>query len=76
MRWMIPGLFPLPPERCYFCKQGLFKKLKEIAADQGLAWIADGTNHDDVRDYTVPGRKACQEDRYPQPPAGSRTEQE
>jgi pyridinium-3,5-biscarboxylic acid mononucleotide sulfurtransferase len=48
------------PQRCYFCKQGLFQKLKQIAADQGLAWIADGSNNDDLRDYR-PGLKACRE---------------
>jgi pyridinium-3,5-biscarboxylic acid mononucleotide sulfurtransferase len=47
-------------ERCYFCKQGLFASLKDIAAEEGLAWIADGTNMGDLHDYR-PGRKACQE---------------
>ncbi len=48
------------PDRCYFCKQGLFLKLKEIASAEGLAWIADGTNADDLTDYR-PGRRACAE---------------
>jgi pyridinium-3,5-biscarboxylic acid mononucleotide sulfurtransferase len=48
------------PERCYFCKQGLFVKLKEIAEKRGLKWVADGSNVNDLRDYR-PGRKACQE---------------
>jgi pyridinium-3,5-biscarboxylic acid mononucleotide sulfurtransferase len=48
------------PERCYYCKQGLFKKLKKMAESRGLAWIADGSNTNDLRDYR-PGRKACEE---------------
>jgi pyridinium-3,5-biscarboxylic acid mononucleotide sulfurtransferase len=48
------------PERCYFCKQGLFQRLKEIAAQQKLAWIADGTNFSDQHDYR-PGLRACRE---------------
>jgi uncharacterized protein len=48
------------PDRCYYCKQELFQKLKALAAAEGLAWLADGTNHDDLSDYR-PGRRACQE---------------
>ena len=48
------------PDRCYYCKQELFQKLGEIAAIEGLKWIADGTNYDDLADYR-PGRQACRE---------------
>ncbi len=48
------------PDRCYFCKQELFQKLEEIASNEGIKWIADGTNLDDLTDYR-PGRRACQE---------------
>ncbi len=48
------------PERCYYCKQELFHKLKDIATAEDLAWLADGSNKDDLSDYR-PGRKACQE---------------
>jgi uncharacterized protein len=47
-------------DRCYLCKRGLLKKLLEIARDEHLAWVADGTNHDDLGDYR-PGKKACEE---------------
>jgi uncharacterized protein len=47
-------------DRCYYCKTELFQKLRKIAADEKLAWVADGTNYDDQGDYR-PGRKACQE---------------
>ncbi len=55
-----PEFVANPPERCYFCKRELFSELKPIAMDEGLAWIADGTNADDLGDYR-PGRKACSE---------------
>lgn len=48
------------PDRCYYCKQELFFKLKEIASVEGLKWIADGSNFDDLKDYR-PGRKAGEE---------------
>ncbi len=48
------------PERCYFCKQGLLGKLKELAAERGLEWVAEGSNVNDQQDYR-PGRKACRE---------------
>lgn len=48
------------PERCYYCKLELFALLKEIASQQGIRWIADGSNRDDCRDYR-PGEKAVQE---------------
>jgi pyridinium-3,5-biscarboxylic acid mononucleotide sulfurtransferase len=48
------------PDRCYYCKTDLFSELKPIAKTEGLKWIADGTNYDDLRDYR-PGRKASAE---------------
>jgi uncharacterized protein len=48
------------PDRCYHCKLELFGKLKEIAAKEGLAWIAHGANVDDLGDYR-PGQRAAQE---------------
>jgi pyridinium-3,5-biscarboxylic acid mononucleotide sulfurtransferase len=52
-----PDFISNPPERCYYCKRELFNELKPIAGAEGLAWIADGTNADDLGDYR-PGRKA------------------
>lgn len=49
-----------PPDRCYYCKSELFTELKALAAAEGLQWVADGTNADDLGDYR-PGRKACAE---------------
>ena len=49
-----------PPDRCYFCKTELFGKLGEIAEQEGIAWIADGTITDDVGDFR-PGMRAKSE---------------
>lgn len=55
-----PQFVANPPDRCYYCKQELFQQLREIASAEGLAWIADGSNYDDLIDYR-PGRKALAE---------------
>jgi uncharacterized protein len=49
-----------PPERCYFCKQELFSRLREISDKEGVGYILEGTNLDDLDDYR-PGRKAAEE---------------
>ncbi len=46
-----------PPERCYFCKQELFSRLRRIADAEGAIHVLDGTNRDDLGDFR-PGRKA------------------
>ena len=46
--------------RCYYCKSELFTRLNEIAKEEDIAWVADGTNVDDLGDYR-PGRRACSE---------------
>ncbi|MDP6102218.1 MAG: ATP-dependent sacrificial sulfur transferase LarE [Dehalococcoidia bacterium] len=48
------------PRRCYFCKVELYTRLQPIAAEEGLTWVASGTNVDDLSDYR-PGIKAGQE---------------
>ncbi len=48
------------PDRCYYCKKELFEQLQTIATAEGLKWVADGSNYDDLRDYR-PGRKALAE---------------
>ena len=55
-----PDFVANPPERCYYCKRELFSELKPIALAEGLKWIADGTNADDLSDFR-PGRKASAE---------------
>lgn len=48
------------PDRCYFCKSELFRKLKEKAAGLGMSKILDGNNADDISDYR-PGSRAARE---------------
>ena len=48
------------PDRCYHCKHELYARLTAIAADRGIAAVADGSNADDRGDYR-PGRKAARE---------------
>ncbi len=48
------------PDRCYHCKTELFSVLRRVANERGLAWVADGSNADDVGDYR-PGMRAAQE---------------
>jgi uncharacterized protein len=55
-----PDFVANPPERCYYCKRELYSELKPIAKAEGLKWIADGTNADDLHDFR-PGRKASAE---------------
>lgn len=47
-------------DRCYRCKQFLFKELLSMAQELGLAHVAHGANVDDLKDYR-PGFKAADE---------------
>lgn len=55
-----PEFFQNPPNRCYHCKRELFAKLRQLAYQQGLNWVVDGTNCDDLKDFR-PGMKAALE---------------
>lgn len=48
------------PDRCYFCKHGIFTEVKRIADEYGIKYMAEGTNMDDVGDYR-PGLRAAAE---------------
>jgi uncharacterized protein len=54
------------PDRCYYCKRDIFKQLNDVATEQGLAYICDGTNAGDTGDYR-PGRKALAEAKVRSP---------
>jgi uncharacterized protein len=54
----VPGFADNPPNRCFLCKHELFSKIKDIANDQGLQWVFDGSNADDKDDFR-PGRMAA-----------------
>lgn len=55
-----PGYVANSPERCYFCKDELYGRLAAVAAAEGIPWVADGSNVDDLGDHR-PGRRAAAE---------------
>lgn len=56
----IPHYAENPANRCYFCKDGLYTRLRGVADERGFAALLDGTNADDAGDYR-PGRRAAAE---------------
>lgn len=56
----IAGFSENPKDRCYFCKKELFSKIVQIAKEQGVGYVADGSNADDASDYR-PGMQAMRE---------------
>jgi len=56
----IDGFADNPVNRCYLCKRELFTKIVEIAHQNHIELVADGSNADDVSDYR-PGMKALEE---------------
>ncbi|MBP5191769.1 MAG: ATP-dependent sacrificial sulfur transferase LarE [Eubacterium sp.] len=48
------------PDRCYFCKHGIFTEVKKIADENGIEYMAEGSNMDDIGDYR-PGLRAAAE---------------
>jgi len=55
-----PNFTANPPERCYYCKGELLRKLDGVRKELGLMKIFDGTNFDDFSDYR-PGLRALRE---------------
>ncbi|MEN6414229.1 MAG: ATP-dependent sacrificial sulfur transferase LarE [Veillonellales bacterium] len=47
-------------KRCYYCKKERFSVLSQWAQEQGIAWVLEGSNADDVSDYR-PGMQAINE---------------
>jgi uncharacterized protein len=56
----IEGFASNPKNRCYFCKKELFTKIKEVAKENEIEYIFDGSNLDDTGDYR-PGMQAAKE---------------
>lgn len=56
----IEGFSANPANRCYFCKKELFTKIAELAKAEGISYVADGSNIDDLGDYR-PGMQAVNE---------------
>ena len=48
------------PDRCYFCKHGVFTEIKRVADENGIEYLAEGSNMDDLGDYR-PGLRAVEE---------------
>ncbi|WP_333871446.1 ATP-dependent sacrificial sulfur transferase LarE [Desulforamulus putei] len=48
------------PLKCYYCKQLRFSHLQEIARQNKIPWVLDGSNLDDLQDYR-PGLQAVKE---------------
>jgi len=48
------------PDRCYHCKKHVFQKLKDLAEQKGLRYLAHAVNMDDLMDYR-PGLRAAEE---------------
>lgn len=49
-----------PPSRCYYCKKGIYSKLKSLMERKKCDSILDGSNTDDLKEHR-PGMKAIKE---------------
>ncbi len=53
-----------PVDRCYYCKKGLLRELKKIAASHGMNTIVEGTNISDLKAHRPGHRAVTEEDVY------------
>ena len=56
----IPEFVANGPERCYYCKKGIFSAIQAYVAEEGFTNVVDGSNADDSKTYR-PGSKALTE---------------
>lgn len=61
-----PSFSQNPVNRCYFCKDELYRICRDEADRLGLETVVDGTNLDDLKDHR-PGLKAAKEWRIRHP---------
>src|SRR5262245_56738899 len=54
------------PDRCFHCKDELFKRLEEVGQERSIANIMYGVNLDDLGDYR-PGQNAAKQHRVASP---------
>lgn len=47
----IDGFAQNPKNRCYLCKRELFEKIITLASENGIKYVAEGSNMDDNGDY-------------------------
>lgn len=62
----IPQILENPPDRCFYCKDYLFRSLNQFARSKGCTSVLDGTNADD-RNVFRPGLKALQKNHIISP---------
>ncbi|MSP78473.1 MAG: ATP-dependent sacrificial sulfur transferase LarE [Dehalococcoidia bacterium] len=55
-----PSYVSNPANRCYFCKAELYSHLVPLAKELDFAWVANGTNLDDLGDYRPGGQAATE----------------
>ena len=56
----VAGVAENPKNRCYICKRNIFSNVLSLASDEGIAYVAEGSNMDDLSDYR-PGHRAIEE---------------
>lgn len=56
----IEGFASNPKNRCYYCKKELFTKINEVAKQNDVQYVFDGSNVDDNGDFR-PGMQAARE---------------
>lgn len=56
----VDGIADNPADRCYYCKRAIFSQIRKKAEENGIKYIAEGSNMDDLGDYR-PGLKAAAE---------------
>lgn len=56
----IEGFSSNPKNRCYLCKRELFEKMIQVAKENGVKEVVEGSNMDDMGDYR-PGLQAISE---------------
>lgn len=54
------GIANNPPDRCYLCKKCIYERMLQLAKEQSITVLLDGTNASDLEEYR-PGLKALQE---------------
>lgn len=62
----VEGFSENPVNRCYLCKNELFEKVKAVADEEGMKYILEGSNFDDLGDYR-PGLQAVKEHKVLSP---------
>ena len=55
-----PDVVKNDKDRCYYCKQQMYRMILQVAHQQGIDVVLDASNVDDLKDYR-PGWKALQD---------------